>query len=273
MFKIGDFSKLSAVSVRMLRHYDKLKLLIPEHVDDLSGYRYYSAAQLRTINKIQKLKEMGFSLGIIKEMLESAADAERLRAYFTLREIEVTEELHLLQKQSRLLESSLELLREDVISMNYHVSVKEIPAHQVASVRKVIPAYTEEGKLWGLLGAEIAAQQIKVADPAYVTAIFHDPEYKETAVDIEVQTAVTGNYSNTDDVLFKGFDKVTVASVMVNGNYDQMQSVKEAAAQWVEDNRYELSGPMFIIYHVSPAKDPNPENWVTEACYPITRRA
>lgn len=42
MLRIGDFSKLSRVSIRMLRHYDKIGLLIPESVDESTGYRYYS---------------------------------------------------------------------------------------------------------------------------------------------------------------------------------------------------------------------------------------
>ena len=42
MLKIGDFSKLSRVSIRMLRHYDELGVLRPVKIDPDSGYRYYS---------------------------------------------------------------------------------------------------------------------------------------------------------------------------------------------------------------------------------------
>ena len=48
MFEIGDFSKLSSISIRMLRHYDKVELLQPVKVDELSGYRFYSADQLKS---------------------------------------------------------------------------------------------------------------------------------------------------------------------------------------------------------------------------------
>jgi DNA-binding transcriptional MerR regulator len=40
MFKIGDFSRVAQISVRMLRHYDKLGLLTPSHTDRFTGYRY-----------------------------------------------------------------------------------------------------------------------------------------------------------------------------------------------------------------------------------------
>ncbi|KFM98811.1 merR regulatory family protein [Bacillus clarus] len=71
MVRIGDFSKLSSISIRMLRHYDKMELLQPEKVDVQTGYRYYSAAQLKKANQIQTLKDMRFSLAAIKEILES----------------------------------------------------------------------------------------------------------------------------------------------------------------------------------------------------------
>lgn len=60
--KIGDFSKLSRISIRMLRHYNEIGLLIPESIDDFTGYRYYSEAQLPVANRITALKDMGFSL-------------------------------------------------------------------------------------------------------------------------------------------------------------------------------------------------------------------
>lgn len=52
MFKIGEFSKLSQVSVRMLRYYDEQGLLPPAKVDQETGYRFYHVSQL---SKLQKL--------------------------------------------------------------------------------------------------------------------------------------------------------------------------------------------------------------------------
>jgi DNA-binding transcriptional MerR regulator len=61
MFRIGDFSKFSQVSVKALRYYDQLGLLKPTQVDPFTGYRYYSAAQLPRLNRILALKDLGFS--------------------------------------------------------------------------------------------------------------------------------------------------------------------------------------------------------------------
>ena len=71
MLKIGDFSKLSRVSIRMLRHYDEIGLLAPGKVDAFTGYRYYGEEQLPTIYRINALKEMGFGLAAMIPTMET----------------------------------------------------------------------------------------------------------------------------------------------------------------------------------------------------------
>lgn len=269
MFKIGDFSRLATISIRMLRHYDKLGLLKPQAVDNFSGYRYYSAQQINTANKIQKLKEMGFSLMVIKELLESGANMSTLKDYFLVREAELRREQEKLAKQNLMLENAVKIIKEDMTKMNYHVLLKEIPERYVASTRHHIDAYSNEGQLWQVLFAEINQQKVKLAVEPFSLAIFHDPEYKESNVDVEIQVAITGHYQDTELVKFKQVPKIQIASAIVNGSYEQMNKVMETIGQWIEDNQYQINGPMFNIYHVSPAQDPNPDNWVTEVCIPV----
>ena len=69
MLKIGDFSKLSRVSVRMLRHYDAIGLLKPAETDPFTDYRYYSEAQLPVMCRITALRDMGFGLAEIRAIL------------------------------------------------------------------------------------------------------------------------------------------------------------------------------------------------------------
>ena len=74
MLKIGDFSKLSRVSIRMLRHYDDIGLLKPAEIDEFTGYRYYREEQLFVIARITALKDVGFSLADIIRILENFDD-------------------------------------------------------------------------------------------------------------------------------------------------------------------------------------------------------
>lgn len=70
MYPIGAFSKLSHLSARMLRHYDALGLLRPARVDPETGYRYYDSAQLVRLEAIRRLRDYGFSLAEVPELLE-----------------------------------------------------------------------------------------------------------------------------------------------------------------------------------------------------------
>ncbi|MBC1493436.1 MerR family transcriptional regulator [Listeria booriae] len=268
MFKIGEFSKLANVSIRALRHYDKIGLLIPEQINEETNYRNYSAQQLQTINKIQKLKEIGLSLTVIKEILASNAEAATIQSHLAIRELELQEELQKIKQQSQFLENSRLFLKEDSKKLNYHVIQKEIPKRVVASIRDVIPNYSDEGILWEKLYQTLMMNNIAFAKEPYNLAIFHDDSYQESNVDVEVQVAVQTRHPNTE-LTFKEAPAVQVASVVITGSYEQMTAVTETVAMWLENHHYQLNGPMFNIYHVSIATEPNPQNWVTEACFPI----
>lgn len=66
LYKIGDFSNLSGLSVRTLRYYDDIDLFKPKEVDLFTNYRYYLDEQLEDLKLINELKEIGFSLEEIK---------------------------------------------------------------------------------------------------------------------------------------------------------------------------------------------------------------
>lgn len=66
LFKIGDFSKLTGLPVKTLRYYDDIDLFKPIDVDLFTGYRYYSKDQVKDLELINKLKNIGFTLEEIK---------------------------------------------------------------------------------------------------------------------------------------------------------------------------------------------------------------
>ena len=68
---------------------------------------------------------------------------------------------------------------------------------------------------------------------------------------------------------FQTLPAVKVASCVVKGSYQQMGEAYATAVAWIRDNGYTISGPMFNIYHVGPADTQNPDEYVTEACFPV----
>lgn len=72
--KIGEFARICQTRISVLRHYDKLGLLKPTYIDKFTGYRYYSQEQIAIFFRITALKEAGFSLSEIKELLGQLRD-------------------------------------------------------------------------------------------------------------------------------------------------------------------------------------------------------
>ena len=201
MLKIGEFSKLSRVSIRMLRHYDEIGLLRPVHIDPASGYRYYSEDQLMTAGRITALKDMGFGLAAIGQLLSCYDDKVLLEHHLLRRRAELEEDRRQLNDRLHLLDTALLRLRKDE-TMKYDVTLKTFPERYAATVRMTIPRYEQEGMLWGILMEETARLGLIPDNPCYCCAVFHDREYKETDVEVEVQKTVKGSYPDTEHVRF-----------------------------------------------------------------------
>lgn len=272
MLKIGIFSKLSRISIRMLRYYDENGLLAPREVDPATGYRYYHESQLIEAERLVVLREMGFGVEAMGAILRAYHDPKALEQFLQVRREELRGELENARRRLALLDATLERVGKDGIIMDYNVTLKELPRRQVASLRDVIPSYMREGDLWHRMMAETAGQGLQMAEPCYSMAIFHDEEYREENVDVEVQMAVKGSYTDTESVRFFTAEAQTMASVTVQGSYQQMGRVNQALAGWIAENGYEISGPMFNIYHVGPAQTPEESQWITEVCMPVRPR-
>lgn len=136
--------------------------------------------------------------------------------------------------------------------MEYNVSLKNLPERRVASVRMTLPNYDCEGTLWNVLMSEAESLHIQPDNPCYCSAIFHDAEFKESDVDVEVQKTVRGAYPDTAHVRFKVAPPVTFASAAYTGPYSRIGEVMAAVAAWIQANGYTYDGLSFNIYHIDP---------------------
>ncbi len=266
MLKIGEFSKLSRVSIRMLRHYDDIGLLKPAAIDEFTGYRYYREDQLFVMARITTLKDMGFALADIVRILEIYDDKEKLDTFLLARQKELADLSRETEYKMMLLDTARKRLRKEQ-SMSFNVTVKTIPERYVASVHMMIPHYEDEGMAWGMLGE--CKEPLVPAEPCLAAAEFLDKEYKEENVEVIVWMTVKGTYQDTEHVKFKTLPPVKVASCIIKGSYSQMGDATATVVSWIGANGYHVCGPMFNIYHVGPVQSQNPDDFVTEVCFPV----
>src|SRR5512147_3281105 len=113
MFKIGDFSRLTQVSIKTLRYYDEIGLLKPAQIDRFTNYRYYTIEQLPRLNRILALKDLGLSLDQIGDLLKRDLPADQLRGMLMLRQAEIEQEMQAMHLQMRRVEARLKQIERE----------------------------------------------------------------------------------------------------------------------------------------------------------------
>jgi DNA-binding transcriptional MerR regulator len=139
MFSIGEFARLGGVSVRTLRHYDEIGLLLPAKVDPLTGYRGYSAEQLGQLNRIMALKELGLTLVQARRLLDGVT-LEELRGMLILRRAQLEHELEEHTSQLLGIEARLRHIAREGAMPADDIMVKKIPALDVVEIPGYAPA-------------------------------------------------------------------------------------------------------------------------------------
>ncbi len=273
MFKIGDFSKLSQVSVKTLRYYDELSLLKPEEVDRFTGYRYYSANQLPRLNRILALKDLGLTLEEIGVLLDEEISAAQIRGILRLKQVETRERVQEEQARLERVEARLRQIEEEGKMPTYEVVLKNVPAQRIASVRGVIPTYSQPDRLWDELFAYLGRNRVPVNGP-YMT-MYHDPEYRERDVDVEVYQPVAGNPRGSARVQVYDLPAIeTMASVIHKGPFTALNQAYQALSQWIQANGYRICGPnreIYLYIGEGNAVRQDDSSYVTEIQLPIEK--
>jgi len=267
MLKIGDFSKLSFVTVKALRHYDELGLLKPAHIDHSTGYRYYTTSQLGRLNKILALKDLGLSLEEIGTLLYEDLPTEHIRGILRLRQAQAQSRLREIQAQLQRVEARLQQIEREGAQPMYDVTLKSIPAQRVAYLRRVIPTYAGVGELFGELFGCIGQLQVRPIGPTIL--IMYDPEFREQDVDVEVAIPVAQAVPAGTPLRDRILPEVQAACVVYQGAYDGIGAAYNAVMAWLEPNGYKIAGPCRENYLHSPGDTTDPAQYVTEIQVPV----
>ena len=267
--KIGEFSRLCRVTVRALRHYEKIRLLVPEIIDYRTGYRYYSVGQMQKALNIIQLKGLGFSLEEIRTMY----DSETQRPSIDMLE----EKIRICQEQLRLLTECWDRLSAMIafqkkIDEMENIYIDSLPAVIVASHRAVIPSYDELGKLcYMTIGPEMSRLGCECPEPGYSFTVEHGG-YRQTDVDIEYCEKVTAIGKDSEIIKFKRLPEVPTAVCMkVYGPYDRLNPSLHDVLEWIEAKGYKIVDSPRYSYVDGIWNQDDPEKWLTIIQVPVTR--
>jgi effector-binding domain-containing protein len=270
MLKIGDFSKFSRVSVKALRYYDEIGLLKPVKVDELSGYRYYTAEQLPTLNRIVQLKELGLSLQEIGTLIKDSLPAQQLIELLKAKREEALARLYEEETRLRGVEEWLRRAEKEEMMSEVEATIRRVEPIKVASVRGVLPKYSDVSRLYGELFGYLGRKRVQPAGPSM--AIYHDEEYKETDADVEAAVPIKGDPASSDRVKVHDLPAVEKMAVIVHkGPYEQISQSYGTLMSWMEAHGYKPAGPSREVYLKGPGMilKGDPRNYVTEIQFPV----
>ncbi len=267
--QIGDFSKLSFATVKALRYYDEIGLLKPERVDDSTGYRHYSASQLPRLHRILALKDLGLSLEEVARLLGDDVPLAAVLDLLHAKQGQIKDRLEAERAKLARIEEWLKQTEMEGKMPDYEVVLKKVKSQKVVSVRRVLSSYSHIAELFAAIGPYLGKVHAPVKGPPF--AMYHDREFKEADVDVEVAFPLWREVKATGE--FKSYELAggEMATLTHKGPYEGIGQAYSALMHWVEANNYQMAGPNREVYLTEPSKAP-PSEWVTEIQVPVEKK-
>jgi DNA-binding transcriptional MerR regulator len=262
---IGDFAKMTYLSIKSLRRYHEMGLLIPAEIDMTSGYRYYTASQVAAGQLIRRFRDLGMPLEQVREVL-NAPDASTRNDVIVahLREMEAT-----LQQTQQTVSSLRALLErpQAPIAVEYR-SVG--PVRALAICEPV--AMTDIDSWWSAAFSEL--HDVLRATGAERTgpdaALYSSEFFEEDAGDVTafVPIGPTGG-SRSGRVRGSQVPGAELAVTLHQGSFSELDRTYGALGTFVSQREIGVPGPIREYYLVPGEHTADESEHRTEVCWPV----
>lgn len=266
MFRIGDFSRLSQVSVKALRFYDEVGLLKPTFVDGATGYRYYSANLLPRLNRILVFKELGFSLDEIAMLSHAEPTLSRLQEMLRARRAELKRNVDRERARLAQVETWLGKMEQDGRVPNYEIVLRQVTPQMVAAVRQSLSSYDEAAELFAELDRHLKNHNAH----GQHAALWHSCAGQAERIDCEAVAFLNKRVPGNKRIAVYELPAGVNACLIHQGSDDTISQAYLAAHSWIKTNGYAVAGPLCELYwQGGVAQDDG--SGVTEIRYPILK--
>ena len=272
MFRIGEFSRIARVSARLLRFYDEIGLLTPAHADPQTGYRYYTVTQLSQLNRILVLKDLGFDLNQVREILKSNVGSDELRHLLLLRRNDVEKSLTAESQRLQAIETRIAQLESEGAMTFDDVVVRAEPGRKLLSLRRTVPSFVSARELIRELRTQARSFVPKGRTPTLI-AIAHSPQFEVDEIDVEFGYALEEGFDvelpNRSELTLRELENVERMAVCVRvGLPEHAHLVTAKIGRFIAANGDQLAGPSREVFLQPPDLDRMHEA-VVEMQFPI----
>jgi DNA-binding transcriptional MerR regulator/DNA gyrase inhibitor GyrI len=262
LYTIGEFSKITGLSVKAIHLYHEKGLLVPSSVNESTGYRSFDQHDVEKAHAIYLLKEMMFSLSEIGELLKDYDDESEIISFLQRKRSQIETQLRQLKYVSVSIDKIIENEREAVAMLNSHefeIVEKNVPPVLVASIRWK-GKYNDSGKAFSKLG-RVAGWQM-AGKPI---GLYYDMEYKEDGADIESCFPVKKKVEK-GEVTSRELPSAKCVTLIHKGPYDQLSRSYQRVFDYIKSKNLEAVSPIREVYLKGPGMifKGNPNKYLTE---------
>lgn len=263
MYKIGEFSKITSLSIKTLRYYDDENILKPSYRNQDNGYRYYNEGDFDKAKLIILLKNLEFTISEIKDVLNLCKNEEDLNYVFIEKKTMIEENI---KRQQELLKKFDDYSIKNSIENKkvvYEIGIKDIPKIKVASIRYK-GRYDECGSHLRLIYKVVNGNYA-----GYPFSIYHDEGYKKDA-DIEVGVVINRFISSTK-ISCKELPSSKILYTTHYGEYNEIGNAYKAIFDYANKNNIKCVVPSREVYIKGPGMifKGNPKKYITEVMVSI----
>jgi len=265
LFTIGEFSRITGLTVKTVRFYHEQGLLTPAAVDRDTGYRFYDNAQIETARLIRFLRTLEFPVADIKEILASQTEDEHVLELMRRQKADLEEKIRRYRKAARSLEQFLEQerqVRQMATQPPFAIEEKDLAPLSMAGIR-MKGRYSDCGKGFASLGRRLGRY---ISGKPFL--LHHDAEYKEDDADFEACFPVRAGApaAPPDGVSIRQLPGGRCVSLLHKGPYDQLGTSYATILRHIKDKGYQPLLPSREVYLKGPGMifQGNPKNYLTE---------
>jgi DNA-binding transcriptional MerR regulator/effector-binding domain-containing protein len=262
MYSIGEFSKITGLSVKTLRFYHEQGLLVPSSIDDQTGYRYYGDHLADRARIITSLRGLEFSLTDIAEMFAKHDDESDIIDYLDRQKAAIQTKLRHYRDIDRALDEIINRQREvrrAMQSVTYEIEEKRLSPVLIAGIR-MKGKYSDCGPAFGRLGRQFG---FRICGKPML--LIYDHEYREEDADFEACMPVRSGKS-ADGIDVRELPGGRAVTLLHQGPYDQLGRSYAKILDDVKQKRYEIQTPCREVYIKGPGMifKGNPMKYLTE---------
>jgi DNA-binding transcriptional MerR regulator/DNA gyrase inhibitor GyrI len=263
MFQIGEFSQITGLTIKTLRFYHERGVLVPARVEAGSGYRYYDQRNVETARSIVTLREFGFGLDEIVEILRGHSDESDILNFLEQRreslKSAIARDRDLVRCIDRIIQQESEARHMARQKDAYEVELKTLPPLLIAGIR-IKGRYEDCGKVFARLGRALGRHI-----SGRPLCLYYDGEYREDDADFEPCMPVRKPLQ-ADGIDVREIAGGRCISLVHRGTYKELGRSYERLLKYAKERGYKMLLPTREVYIKGPGMifRGNPKKYLTE---------